>query len=134
MPESFDGVSWKLDPQAQAAAQALPSMYLEVWYYAAREAIRNAAKYGRGADTSRPLHLTLALTGSDILELSIEDDGVGVHTVSASKEIPGQGLALHSTMMAVLGGQLTVENRTGGGTVIRLAVPNSISPISINSE
>jgi two-component sensor histidine kinase len=120
MPGSFDEVRWKIDPQAQAAAQPLPSMYLEVLYYAAREAIRNAAKYGRGGDAAHTLHLTISLSGIDSLELAVEDDGSGIQTLAPAEDATGQGLALHSTMMAVIGGELVVENRTGGGTIVRL--------------
>ncbi len=134
MPESFDEVRWRIDPPAEQAAHSLPPMYLEVWYYAAREAIRNAAKYARGDDASRPLHLAIALSGSNPLELSIEDDGVGAHSISQPKDATGQGLALHSTMMAVIGGQLTVDNRTGGGITVRLQLPNSVTPNPIQVE
>jgi two-component sensor histidine kinase len=127
MPGSFDAVEWNIDPQTQSAAQPIPSMYLEVWYYAAREAIRNAAKYGRGSDGSRPLHLNIALSGSGTLELSIADDGVGVQSIAPAQDTTGQGLALHSTMMAVIGGELIVENRAGGGTIVRLRIqPNNL--------
>jgi signal transduction histidine kinase len=122
MPVSFDEVRWQIDPLSDQAARALPPMYLEVWFYAAREAVRNAARYGRGADGSRPLHLAITLSGSETLEIAIEDDGVGVQSVAPSKDATGQGLALHSTMMAVIGGELTVENRAGGGTVVRLRI------------
>ncbi|MGB7539164.1 MAG: ATP-binding protein [Anaerolineales bacterium] len=125
MTGAFDGVHWQIDPLSDQAARALPPMYLEVWFYAAREALRNAARYGRGADGSRPLHLAIALSGSESLELAIEDDGVGVHSVAPAKDATGQGLALHSTMMAVIGGELTVENRSGEGTVVRLSLPNA---------
>ena len=37
---------------------ALALLIAEVLYYAARETIRNAARYGRDGDGSRPLHLT----------------------------------------------------------------------------
>jgi two-component sensor histidine kinase len=128
MPESFDAVRWTVDPQADAAALSLPPMYLEVVYYAAREGIRNAARYGRGADPSRPLHLSVSLSGSDPLELVIEDDGIGTQPVARSKDATGQGLALHGTMMAVIGGQLTVENLAEGGTAVRLVLPRSATP------
>ena len=61
LKEAFDGVRWEIDPRAEEAARNLPPVFLEVWFYAAREAIRNAAKYGRGADGSRPLHLKILL-------------------------------------------------------------------------
>ena len=42
--------------------------------------------------------------------------------IDLAAEAGGQGLALHSTMMAVIGGELTVESRAGGGTVVRLII------------
>jgi signal transduction histidine kinase len=128
LPESFDEVRWRIDPAAERAARALPPMYLETWYYAAREAIRNAAKYGRGGDPARPLRLSVSLAGSDPLELSVADDGVGAQSLPASNETTGRGLALHSTMMAVLGGQLAVERASTGGTLVRLTLPVPVSP------
>jgi two-component sensor histidine kinase len=125
LPGLFDDVTWQVDPASEQTARALPQMYLEVWFYAAREAVRNAAKYGRGTDGSHPLHLEITLSGSESLDLAIEDDGVGVQSVAPSKDATGQGLALHSTMMAVIGGELMVENHTGGGTVVRLSLPNA---------
>jgi hypothetical protein len=130
LPESFDEVCWRIDPPAEQAARLLPPIYLETWYYAAREAIRNAAKYARGGDSSRPLHLAVSLTGSDPLDLSVEDDGVGAQSLPSAKETTGQGLALHSTMMAVLGGQLIMERPSAGGTVVRLILPKKIPPTS----
>jgi two-component sensor histidine kinase len=125
MPGAFDDMNWQVDPQSDQAARALPQMYLEVWFYAAREAVRNAARYGRGAEGSRPLHLTITLSGSEVLALAIEDDGIGMQSVGPAKDSTGQGLALHSTMMAVIGGELMVANRAGGGTVVRLRVQAS---------
>jgi two-component sensor histidine kinase len=123
MAGSFDGVRWQIDSLADQSACALPPMYLEVWFYAAREAIRNAAKYGRGADGSCPLHLSVSLSGSESLTLAIGDDGVGMQSVAPAKDATGQGLALHSTMMAVIGGELTAQNQNNGGTLVRLTIP-----------
>ena len=134
MPESFDDVRWTIDPRSEAAAHALPPMYQEVLYHAAREAIRNAAKYGRGEDPSRKLHLSVALAGTETLELAIEDDGIGSRTLPRMENATGQGLALHSTMMAVIGGQLTVDRRAGGGTALRLTLPNGSAPAAPESK
>ncbi len=69
LKEVFDSVEWEIDPRSERTAKELPAMFLEVWFYAAREAIRNSAKYGRGADASRPLHLKISLQGTDFLSL-----------------------------------------------------------------
>jgi hypothetical protein len=132
LKDAFDEVGWDIDPHAEQAADFLPRMFLEVWFYAAREAIRNAAKYGRGGDGSRPLHLKISLRGVDSMELTVEDDGVGMSAVESAKDGTGQGLALHGTMMALVGGQLIVENRPGGGTAVKLNLPQSTNPLIPN--
>ena len=45
---AFDGVSWQIDPEAEGRIAELPALTAEVVYGAAREAIRNAARHGRG--------------------------------------------------------------------------------------
>jgi signal transduction histidine kinase len=128
LTEVFDSVNWEIDPRAEAAATVLPPIFLEVWFYAAREAIRNAAKYGRGGEGSRPLHLKISLRGADWLDLTVEDDGVGISSGEDAKDGTGQGLALHGTLMALVGGRLIVERGAAGGTVVRLALPQSNPP------
>jgi len=60
------------------------------------------------------------------LEILIEDDGAGFGPLDAATDSGGQGLALHSTMMAVVGGTLAVDSLPGAGTRVRLALPGSI--------
>jgi signal transduction histidine kinase len=129
LKDTFDEVSWEIDPRAEQMASSLPPIFLEVWFYAAREAIRNAAKYGRGGDGSRLLHLKIALWASDSLELTVEDDGVGMSAGDRANGGTGQGLALHGTMMALIGGRLIVERGASGGTVVRLALPRTGLPL-----
>lgn len=123
--QAFDAVTWEVEPEAERKAQSLPPVAAEVLFYAAREAIRNAARHGRDskANESRPLHLRVAAQWQDGLKISIEDDGVGLEAADQSKEGGGHGLALHSTLLAVVGGTLTVESRVGAYTRISLALP-----------
>lgn len=116
----FDGVDWAVTPEAEVAAKHLSESQAEVIFHAAREAIRNAARYGRG-----PQHHLLRLTvGSTLsqpgqLRLWIEDDGVGAdHGVPSLGS--GNGLALHSAMLAVIGGTLTSAHGATSGTRITL--------------
>ncbi len=124
---AFDGVTWNVDPAAEALAQDVPLLTAEVLYYAAREAIRNAAVYGRGDQPKRPLHLCVVVcAGQDAgLSIAIEDDGVGVGQADGSPGGSGHGLALHSTMMAVIGGSLTVESAPGQFTRVTISIPAS---------
>jgi signal transduction histidine kinase len=119
---AFDAVTWKVEPEAEEKARAIPTLTAEVLFYAAREAVRNAARHGRGEDDA-PLHLCIAATQRDGLEITIEDDGVGLGAGSSSDPGSGHGLALHSTMMAVVGGTLAVESAPGAYTQVTLRLP-----------
>jgi signal transduction histidine kinase len=122
---SFDDVTWEVEPEAEKKAHTIPSLTAEVLFYAAREAIRNVARHGRGTDTTRPLHLCIRATWRGGLDLAIEDDGVGFVAAQES-EGGGQGLALHSTMMAVIGGTLSVESVPGAYTKVSLTLPRGV--------
>lgn len=139
---AFDTVAWDVPPAAEARARTMPALAAEVVFYAAREALRNAARYGRGAAQSRPLHVVLRLedAGPAGLVLTVEDDGPGLspdpklralgifgpptlHPAPADTAGTGQGLALHGTLLAVVGGTLAVESEPGAFTRVRLTLP-----------
>ncbi|MDH5507970.1 MAG: ATP-binding protein [Anaerolineae bacterium] len=122
---AFEEIRWRVTPEAERLAQDISSLTAEVVYYAAREAIRNAARHGRHDDMARPLHLQISIGSSDDeLKMLIEDDGVGVSPELHPSEGGGQGLALHSTMMAVVGGELSVESQPGEYTRVSLTLPS----------
>jgi len=126
----LDGVTWEVAEQAESKARALSPLAAEVLFYAAREAMRNAARHGRDRASERPLHLWVRMVVREperdasqrTLEVRIEDDGVGLGNDLRSDHA-GQGLTLHSTMMAVVGGTLAVERRPEGGTRVQLTLP-----------
>lgn len=119
----FDGVDWAADAEAERVAEELPPFPAEVLYCAAREVIRNAARHGRGAGSPRPLHLRLGMSTAHGFQLVIEDDGAGFREGAVSPDGSGQGLALHSTLMAVIGGSLTVESVPGRYARVVLGLP-----------
>jgi signal transduction histidine kinase len=123
LPEAFDSVAWQLDPQAGQILQNLPALTGEVLFYAAREAIRNAGQHGRAERSQRPLHLTVTVTIHHRLVIQIEDDGVGFEAAKAANRGSGQGLALHSAMLAIIGGDLDVESIPDLYTRITLSLP-----------
>ncbi len=126
LPNAFDEVAWQIEPEADQKAGAIPDLTTEVLFYAAREAIRNAARHGR-AEVAKSLHLTIALTWRDGLELIIQDNGVGLAAGGENLRADsgqGRGLALHSTMMAVVGGTLAVESAPGVYTRVTLSLPS----------
>jgi signal transduction histidine kinase len=134
---AFDQVGWEVDAEAERAVGALPGFVSETLYYAAREALRNAARHGRGGESKRQLVVTVSATvaardpasmqpNGRALQLTICDDGVGVILGSSG---PGptsgtqHGLTLHTTLMAVAGGSLTFESRPAHGTRVDLHMP-----------
>lgn len=121
--QDFDGVTWRIEAEGERVARALPALSAEVLFGAAREAIRNAARHGRGGNADRPLHLALSVAWREGLQVAIEDDGVGPGAAAAAAQGSGHGLALHSTMLAVIGGSLTADTAASGATRILLALP-----------
>ena len=80
----------------------------------------------------RPLRLEISLCVAKDGEkqgeliLTIQDNGVGI---DAAKPAPnrggsGNGLALHSTLLAMVGGYLTIESPAEGGTLMSITVPH----------
>lgn len=124
LPNTFDSVSWQIAPEAEHAVQRLPAFAAETVFYAAREAVRNAARHGRGASAARALrlHLGAALAG-DALAFTITDDGVGLDGAAAGGSGTRQGLALHSALLAALGGTLAVANGPQSGVRVTITAP-----------
>jgi signal transduction histidine kinase len=131
---AFDAVTWEIEPEAESNAQSLPPIAAEVLFYAAREAIRNAARHGRAstANANRPLHLCVTAQWRDGLQISIEDDGVGWDGEGQSTEGGGHGLALHSTLLAVVGGTLAVESERMVFTRVSLVMPQTAWQLGVS--
>ncbi|MEO5952633.1 MAG: ATP-binding protein, partial [Chloroflexia bacterium] len=155
LAEAFDSVDWQIDPMVAAHTSDISLLAGEVIYYATREAIRNSARYARPSNSNEALHLKIAVLWNEGLEILVEDDGVGIgrtigegranaatndayvsngnatngHAPKTDAQSPkqgsGQGLALHSTMMAVVGGSLAVESAPGEYTRVVLSLPGS---------
>ncbi len=115
---AFDKVTWQMTPDTETHIKTIPTLTAEVVFYAAREAVRNAAKYGRD-ETKAEFCLDIHIRWQDGLEIIIEDNGIGLGALSPNQG-SGQGLALHSTMMAVVGGELSVDSDPGKYTRVTL--------------
>lgn len=81
-------------------------------YFAASEALTNAAKYARDA------HVVVLLTAGDNLVVSASDDGPGGAVLRE-----GGGLAGLAERLASFGGSLTVSSPPGGPTVVAARIP-----------
>jgi hypothetical protein len=130
LPDAFDAVRWEVAPETELAARALDPLGAETLYYAAREAARNAARHGRGADPLRPLTLRVTSCCRDtqqsvqLVEVTVEDDGVGIGALPPSHDaVGGAGLTLHSTLLAILGGAISIESAPGGPSRVTVSVP-----------
>ncbi len=119
----FDGVAWTVDSEFEARARSVPAVVAETLFYATREAVRNAAQHGRGERKDQLLLLRIEARSSDGLNIIVEDNGVGFKPRVRPDRGKGQGLALHSAMLAIAGGTLTVEPNPGGGTRVILSLP-----------
>jgi signal transduction histidine kinase len=130
LADAFDEVVWQIEPEGERCARGLQPLAAETVFYAAREAIRNAAHHGRHVEAKQPFQLQVCASYQAEFVLSIEDNGVGLAHSGAQgsprEKLGGQGLALHSTMMAVIGGSLETESLPGRYTRIRLVLPRPI--------
>jgi signal transduction histidine kinase len=123
--QAFDEVNWQIDPDAAQKDEVLSPLAAEVLFYAVREAIRNAAIHGRDPESSESFCLWLSIGAREGLEVTVEDNGIGLSPVNLTPQGNGQGLALHSTMMAIVGGTLATESLPGQYSKIILSLPEA---------
>jgi len=95
-----------------------------------QEALRNAARHGRGHDVHRRLRLVLKASYSHVdasrshIEVVVADDGVGITSTSAGETTgTGSGLLTHSALLAIAGGSLTIKSTPGHGVTVRILLP-----------
>jgi hypothetical protein len=145
--QSFDRIQWqglmRQDPTAEDVAVPIAAPITvdptvgEVILGAVREAIRNAATHARGDGIERPLFLRIGLFAEDgpagELILTVADNGVGIEAgrtiATPSSAGSGNGLALHRTLLAIVGGYLTIGSSPGGGTTVKIAIPPPLRPL-----
>lgn len=127
---AFDQVDWALCATAEAAAAHLDPLHAEALFYATREAARNAARHGRGNEPGRRLSLHISAAchpqhnAPALLSVRVTDDGIGIVPNAPQHHDAGAkaGLTLHGTILAILGGALTIESAPGG-TSVTASVP-----------
>lgn len=117
----FNSVSWSTEDNIST----LDAITHEVATGAVREALRNAALHGRGEQPERALNLKITLCNQQGTKVVIEDDGIGFGNGAKQKRGSGNGLALHTTMLAIVGGYLTAEAATKGGTSVTITLPQT---------
>jgi PAS domain S-box-containing protein len=85
-------------------------------YRIAQEAFTNAIRHGRVTQVSIEL-----ATADGTLTLSVQDNGRGFDERNASN---GMGMKLMRYRAQMLGGDVTIANKSGGGVVVRCACPH----------
>lgn len=123
----FTAIHWETDP-----LPPVDGLVHEIVMGAAREILRNAAIHGRGDDLHRPLNVTIRVCAGTTTTITIHDDGVGLHHKPRTRKGgAGGGLGLHSTMMAIIGGYLTLDDDNGtratlafSGSMMRKTLPS----------
>lgn len=123
--QAFDEVTWTISEETMSRIdETVPPAIAELIFAAVQEALRNAARHGRGSDVHRRLCLSIHASYSQSLELLIDDDGVGIVSASSSTSGTGGGLLTHSALLAIAGGSLTVKSTPGSGVTVRIFLPN----------
>jgi anti-sigma regulatory factor (Ser/Thr protein kinase) len=114
----FDRISWMCDASAEDAGKELPSLTVEVAFYAVRELLRNAARHARGDDPRRRIHLAVEFRrAGNEFRIEVADDGVGMGEARASEGSPtDRGLALHGALLSMVQGRLELHSNHPQGT------------------
>jgi hypothetical protein len=116
-----ESVFYFIQKEAEEKLEDLEPIALEVVFYAVRELLRNISRHAVVPDRVLEVKISLSFENS-ILELSIEDNGKGMQESIGNKAGARQGLILHSTMMAVIGGSLIKESYPEEFTRVRLVL------------
>jgi signal transduction histidine kinase len=102
-------------PQPVMMADANGASHL---YRIAQEAVNNALKHAR----ARSATIRLAEADGRIV-LEVADDGTGMPSKNGARRGGGLGLGVMQHRARVIGAELTVTSKRGGGVVVRCVVP-----------
>ncbi len=124
---AFDEVEWCVsDETAASIDEVMPPAIAELVFAAVQEALRNAARHGRGMDEHRHLRLFFKALWNNVdhsLEVIVTDDGVGISAANSATSGTGGGLLTHSALLAIAGGSLTIKSSPGAGVTVRILLP-----------
>lgn len=101
------------------AAQALESVTWQVDDSAGRELVRNAARHAQPAKSEGRRLTVTAACGAGAIRVGVQDNG----REWDARVTPGHGLELHTALMAIAGGSLTMESSPPAGVRAELTLP-----------
>jgi hypothetical protein len=123
---AFDEIEWCVSEEtATAIDEVTPPAIAELIFAAVQEALRNAARHGRGNDVHRRLRLILSASYNregHNLEVVVADDGVGIISTSSATSGTGGGLLTHSALLAIAGGSLNIKSSPGEGVTVKIVL------------
>jgi len=123
---AFDEIEWQVSEEtAMAIDEVIPPAIAELIFGAVQEALRNAARHGRGNDVHRHLRLTLSAAYNrerHYLEVVVADDGVGIVSTGNATTGTGSGLLTHSALLAIAGGSLNIKSSPGQGVTVKIVL------------
>jgi signal transduction histidine kinase len=119
----FSSLTWQVDEKVVGNTATFTPYVSNVLYHATREAVRNAAHHGRRSESDIPINLQIEFTWRDRLVINIKDDGIGFDPSTSNGKDRSHGLAMHSTLMAVVGGSLAIDSFPGRYTRVILKYP-----------
>jgi signal transduction histidine kinase len=110
------GVEAVVDASGRGAD--VPRPVASVFYFVAREAVRNAVHHGQ------PRNVFVTLTAENgFARLEVEDDGRGFDPDEAARRRPAGALFAMRERAALVDGMFEVESAPGGGTRVVALVP-----------
>jgi signal transduction histidine kinase len=119
----FNKINYQWEEIDEIKLNDISQLKKEVMYYAAREAIRNSALHANPTTGEEKVTLTICITTSTDINIIVQDNGSGVRKEKDPSTGSGQGLAIHSTLMELIGGRLSIESEPGSFTRVSLTCP-----------
>jgi len=113
------GVMLEIDARGRREGR-LPGEVETALFRIAQEAVTNIARHAHAR------HAWITFREADgVLQLRVDDDGIGFITNGTPARSNGEGFGLEGMRerASLIGGELAVSSRDGGGTSVRLAVP-----------
>jgi signal transduction histidine kinase len=95
-----------------------PAVIETTAYLLAAEAIANAVRHAHATECA-----LRAADGAGRLTIELRDNGIGGATVK-----PGGGLEMLADRASAVGAAFSLESPRGGGTAVRLDVPDRVHP------
>lgn len=113
---------WSYDPGLQERFPISKPETLEVLFYACRESIRNAVKYSEEGERKR-ISVSFFEKNTDKKGILIQIKNRIERSRNSSVQSAGQGLKIHSALLKVFGGHLTLDFLNTNEVLVEIFLP-----------